>query len=56
MVFKSDHQFGENYVEPSITIVTDEEDIEDVDITYEVDGSATSITIVNENGETSTLE
>ena len=37
-------------------IVTDEEDIEDVDITYEVDGSATSITIVNENGETSTLE
>ena len=47
---------GENYVEPSLTIVTDEEDIEDVDITYEVDGSATSITIVNENGETSTLE
>lgn len=50
------YQDGENYVEPSIIIVTDEEDIEDVDITYEVDGGATSITIVNENGETSTLE
>lgn len=50
------YQDGDNYVERSVTIVTDEEDIDDVSVTYDVDGSATSITIVNENGETSTLE
>ena len=50
------YQDGDNYVERSVMIVTDEEDIDDVSVTYDVDGSATSITIVNENGETSTLE
>lgn len=50
------YQDGENYVEPSVVIVTDEEDIDDISITYDEDGGATSITIVNENGETSTLE
>lgn len=50
------YQDGENYVERRVTIVTDEEDIDDVSITYDVDGSANSMTIVNENGETSSLE
>ena len=50
------YQDGDDYVERSVTIVTDEEDIDDVSLSYDVDGSATSITVVNENEETSTLE
>ena len=50
------YQEGENYVEQQVVIVTEEEDIDDISITYAEDGSATSVTIVNESGETSTLE
>ena len=50
------YQDGENYVEPGVLIVTDEENIDDVDITYGEDGGVTAVTIVDENGETSTLE
>ena len=50
------YQEGENYVEQQVVIVTEEEDIDDISITYAEDGSATSVTIVNEGGETSTLE
>lgn len=50
------YQDGENYVEPGLVIVTDEENIEDVDITYGEDGGVTGITIVDENSETSTLK
>ena len=50
------YQEGENYVEPGLIIATDEENIEDVDIIYGEDGGVTGITIVDENGETSTLK
>lgn len=50
------YQDGENYVEPAVIIVTDEENIGDVDITYGEEGGVTAVTILDENGETSTLE
>ena len=50
------YQDGENYVEPGLIIATDEENIEDIDITYGEDGGVTGITIVDENDETFTLK
>lgn len=50
------YQDGENYVEPKVSILTDEQNIDDITITYDEDGGAIGITIVDENGETSTLK
>ena len=50
------YQDGENLEEQSAIIITDEENIEDVDITYGEDGGVTAVTITDENGEVSTLE
>lgn len=50
------YQNGEDYVEHSMIIETDEENIEDMIITHDEDGVATGVTIVEEEGTVSTVE